>query len=230
MQHSIDLLPESIRARSEAGLRTGRYIAATISVVMLLVVTATHSRIALNQASEQLQRTREQANQVLSVESKAAELRRILDRTEDFIETYERIALPLDVSQVIATIASTLPETVTLDQIDIDAGARVIARTSRSKGEADTKAPAAPRILNGEISGFAASDLQITELVQRLSHMAPFKDVSLDFSRTRLVRERMAREFRVSFRIDLDAVYIDATGSQRQHAAAAGREGDDHVQ
>ena len=29
MQHSIDLLPDSIRARGQAGLRTGRFIASS---------------------------------------------------------------------------------------------------------------------------------------------------------------------------------------------------------
>jgi hypothetical protein len=44
-QHPIDLLPESIYARSLAGLRTGRVITALGMSLAVLVVAATHSRL-----------------------------------------------------------------------------------------------------------------------------------------------------------------------------------------
>ena len=56
----------------------------------------------------------------------------------------------------------------------------------------------------------------------------PFERISLNFSRTMPVRTRNAREFRLSFRIDLEHVYdvIDAPSAETM-AAADGRPNDD---
>jgi hypothetical protein len=56
-QHSIDLLPPSIRARSRAGLRTGRFIIAATASIMIMMVFAVHSMVALATAQEHLFQT-----------------------------------------------------------------------------------------------------------------------------------------------------------------------------
>ncbi|MHC4128286.1 MAG: hypothetical protein ACYSUA_08985, partial [Planctomycetota bacterium] len=52
-----------------------------------------------------------------------------------------------------------------------------------------------------------------------------FSQVSLDFSRTRTVRQRNAREFRISFRADLDVRYevedLDAPHVRRHQEQTA---------
>jgi hypothetical protein len=129
-----------------------------------------------------------------------------LKRAYEYIAVYERIAAPVPISAVVATVINQLPESITLDQFDVDAGARALTRSPRAKGvEAKEEIP--PRVLHGEVSGFAASDQQIAELVSRLADCPLFRDVNLDFSRTRDVNKRDAREFRLSFKIDLDSVY-----------------------
>ena len=113
---------------------------------------------------------------------------------------------PGPISAVRATVINHLPERVTLDQFDIDAGARAMTHSPRATG-VETKEDSPPRGLHGEVSGFASSDQQIAELVSRLTDVPLFRDVNLDFSRTRDVNKRDAREFRLSFKIDLDAIY-----------------------
>ena len=53
-QHSIDLLPEQIRVRSQSRDMAGRYAIAIVAVVALLAIAATHSRVRLGHAQEQL--------------------------------------------------------------------------------------------------------------------------------------------------------------------------------
>lgn len=206
-QHSIDLLPEAIYAQSQAGLRMGRFGAASAVVIVMIVVAATHSRFVLRSAQMDYYNTSAQASQVFETEAKAAERRKILADTRQFMEMYAKVSYPVEMSSVLATVVQKLPASVTLDQVDLNAGIRQTSRVPRSKGVEPKNEPAPPRVLNGEISGFAASDQHIAELVSRLSNTPPFKDVSLDFSRTRDVRGQTAREFRLSFRIDLDASY-----------------------
>lgn len=221
-QHSIDLLPDAIRQRSQAGVRMGQFVVVAVASLAALVIASTHSRLLLRSMQQQYQAATTESNQVFATEARAEELRRVLEETKSFTDLYDRVALPLDVSAVAASIINVLPESVTLDQMDLDAVARVTNRSPRSKG-VESKEPAPPRVLTGEISGFAASDTHIAELVSKLESMPPFRDVNLDFSRTRRVNEIDAREFRLSFKIDLDTPYvaIDRTADAAKAGEAA---------
>ncbi len=211
-QHSVDLLPDSIRLCNQAGMRMGRWLMLMIGTSLLVVALVTHSRIQLQSSHEALVVAESQANQALAVEQRAQDLRSILQAGRDEIEHYQTLAFPLEISTVLSTLINRLPESVSLDRIDFDAGSRCRTRSIRSKGEVDSD-ETIPRVLTGEIAGFAASDLQIAELVAALESTPPFRDVSMDFSRTRAVRSKLAREFRLSFHIDLDVRYTISTVS-----------------
>ncbi len=206
-QHAIDLLPSEIYAQSQVGVRTGRYVVFSIAAVLILAAVTTHARLALSAAEQQLYNTQNEANNVLEIERQAQELRKMRHGLEERIDLYERAALPLEIRRVIATIINDLPVGATLESLDLSAGVQRSTRSPRSKGRDEKAEEQAPRVLVGEISGFAASDQAIAELVAALSDRPPFQRVGLDFSRTREVRGQSAREFRVSFRIDLDAGY-----------------------
>ncbi len=219
IQHSIDLMPAAIRARSQAGLRMGQFVAFAVVTLTGLIVVATHSRMALSTAQDRLFETASQAERVFVTEARAAELKHQRDAINSFTQLYDRLAFPLSIGDVLATLVNTLPESVTLDQIDLSAGARTLGHSARSRGvEKPTEAP--PRILTGEVSGFAANDQHIAELVSMLERTPPFQHVSLDFSRGRRVNDRDAREFRLSFRINLDHQY-DITYLDSRHRRPA---------
>lgn len=214
-QHSIDLLPDLIRARGQASVVVGWYIGAIMAVVVLLGVTATHARFRLSNAREQLDEAEQQASVVIAGEAQAGALRAQVREARQFIDRYEHTALPLTLSQVLATVVNDLPVNVTLDRIDLVAGVRRTSGSARSRGAGDDAGPR-PRVLTGELRGFAATDADIAEIVARMESRALYEHVSLDFSRTRVVRERGAREFRISFRIDLDVSYRIAEAPQLQ--------------
>ena len=205
-QHSIDLMPDDIRARGQAGLRMGQFTAFAVVSMTAVIAVATHSKIALSTAQERLFETAGQAEQVFATEARAAELRHELESIQSYTRVYERLSFPLEVGDVLATVVNMLPESVSLDEIDLDAGERVLGHTARSRG-LDKSDVAPPRMLTGEISGFALNDQDIAELVSMLESSPPFEHVSLDFSRGRRVNDHDAREFRLSFRIGLDDSY-----------------------
>ncbi len=223
MQRPIDLLPDSIRARGQAGVITGRYIVSVVIAVGMLTLSATHSRLILDLARERLTLEEKEANKVLAAEAKGHRLRSQLKEMRDFVVRYEQIALPLDLSRVMATIINLLPESASLDRLDAYAGPSSGGRSSRSRGRGE-EGPR-PRSMTGELSGFARTDLDVAELVTALESLDLFEHVSLDFSRTRTVRGLPAREFRISFRADLDTQY---TVMDWDAAAATGERG--HVE
>jgi len=205
-EQQIDLMPQAIRERSQAGVRAGQYAIGYIVVIVLLVVLTTHARFKQTSAQNQHEVARQNAEFVLDTERKVDELRGKIADLDEFIEQYEAVAHPIGASSVVATVAHVLPESVSLDRIDIGTGAHRAVRTPRSRGPEKSES-AARRWMTVELGGFAASDQDIAELVSRLQNLDGFRDVSLDFSRTRSVHGQSARAFRLSFRIDLDASY-----------------------
>jgi hypothetical protein len=224
-QHPIDLLPASIRARSQAGLRTGRYVASATIAVVLIVVASTHSRLALTRAQAELAVATEEADLVLATEARANEISALIDETHEYIDRYQQLSLPLETSSVLATLVNGMPSGMTLDRIDIDAGARRNNRSARSRGSALLE-ETPPRVLTAELSGFAPDDKDIAEFVSWLDEIEPFRDVSLDFSRTRDVNGHVAREFRLSFAIDLEVPYEVTTVPSAGSADGDDRRGD----
>ena len=212
-QHSIDLLPEQIRVYSQSRVMARRYVIAIVAVVALLAIAATHARVRLGHARQQLSEAQQQAELVVAGEAQVSALRGEFRQRQQFIQRYEHIAVPLEMSQVLATVVNELPVNVTLDYLDLAVGARRSARTARSRSTENENGPL-PRVLSGELRGFAATDADIAEIITRLESRSLFEQVSLDFSRTRSVRDRVAREFRVSFLINLDLPYRIVPASQ----------------
>jgi hypothetical protein len=204
-QRAIDLLPDSIRARGQARQRTGRYVGWSIGALLVLVVLATHARVTARHAGLRLERAEARAARALELEEEAARLQTRLDRAHTQWERYELIALPVDLSRIMATVINRMPDTMSLDDFNVNARRRRSARGARSIGGEGKVVPA--RILTAELAGFAPSDETIAEYVEALSASSFFQDISLDYSRARVVRERPAREFRLSFRVDLDVPF-----------------------
>jgi hypothetical protein len=225
-QHPINLMPASVRARTQAGLRAGRFVAVAAGVLVTLVTVATHSRLAQVRAASALEQTRVEAEEVFAIDATVAELKMGLDRDLHRLGLYRALSFPLPITAVLATAINNLPPSVTLDQIDLTAAARggggagggTVAAATR-RGERPIGGPAAAtareprtesrpaRTLVVEMVGFAATDEDIAELISRLEQTPPFQGVTLDFTRTRKVNQRDAREFRLSFRVDLNARY-----------------------
>jgi len=204
-QRPIDLLPREILERSLARLRATRIISTMVIMTIIGGVLATHARLTTMQMRQRLDTTEQKADRVLDIERRAQRLRdeRAVMRT--MVVSYAEVAHPLNVGDVLATVINELPESATIESIELTAGSQQ-ARTARRRVVQQDDKPA-PRVLIGEIGGFAMNDQQIATFVQSLSNRAPFEHVALDFSRTRVVRGRPARAFRMSFRIDLERRY-----------------------
>ncbi len=204
-QPPIDLMPASIRARSQAGVVIGRYVASLLLALVLLLVPATHSRFLLDAAEKDRAAARECERLVQQAGRRITELRRELESRQHKKDRYEELALPLDVSRVVATLVNEMPESAALDRLDLRVAGRQAAR--RSGRARAREGGAALRLLEGEMGGFASSDREIADFVANLERLALCQQVTLDFTRTRTVNDRPAREFRISFRVDLDRRY-----------------------
>lgn len=209
-QPLIDLMPESVRKQCELGMRTGRIVGSVAAGILIVIVLATQARWTLDREQQRHAKAIEKAAAVHDAQQQANALMKQLSELRAYTDIYDRVALPIKSSAVIATIINQLPPGITLENLDIEAGERRIPRTSRSV-TGDSNQPS--RMLLVVVSGFALTNDDISLLMMRLRNLDGFDGVTLDFNRTRQIREVMAREFRMSFHLDLDRPYqvVDAS-------------------
>jgi len=207
MYRQIDLLPESIRQRTNKGVRTGRLIASVAIGSVVLAALSVHARYDRDVQQTIYDRATTEANAVISMEQRIDGLRADLAELESAYERYHAIVPSLDLSELTATLVNHLPGSAVLDRLDLNTtGRRGGSRTARDRGSASSGDRAA-RQMTVELMGFAPDDRVIAQYVGTLDRLGIFDHVTLDFSRTRIVRERPAREFRISIRLDLDRRY-----------------------
>jgi len=183
----MNLLPDQYIERSKNKARSNRVAVAIILTLCVIAVFATHSRLALNSSVKFLVTTQARANSALELEVDATSLEVKKARLESFITRYKNEETVFPMSDLVATIANMLPDEMTLEELSFD-----IIQTESGNG------------ISGRLSGFAESDDRIASFVSSLQRTEPFGSVSMDFSRSRIVRDQRARGFRISFRIDLD--------------------------
>jgi len=202
-QHAIDLLPEAFRSRMRQTARVARVATAATLAAALSAAAITHARVSLGNARAEYLGEQARSEEVLAIDARVAALQRSIAEVQAFAERYRLVAPVVEVGDVIATLVNRLPEGSTIDRIDIEHGA---LRTVRPARERETLAPGSrvPRRIQAELAGFAPSDRAVAEYVATLQATSPFRNVSLDYSRTREIRGRIAREFRLSLQIDLE--------------------------
>ena len=184
----MNLLPDQYIERSKNKARSNRVAVAIIITLCAVAAVATHSRLSMNAAVEHLIVMQTRANSALELEIDASSLELKKARLESFIDRYDKEKITFAMGDIVSTITNMLPESMTLEDISLD-----IVQTEDGKG------------ISGRLAGFAVTDEMIASLVSTLQTQAPFGSVSMDYSKSRTVRGMRAREFRVSFLIDLES-------------------------
>ena len=142
------------------------------------------------------------ANSAVELEVDASSLELKKQKLESFVKRYDNENAVFPMGDLVATIANMIPDEMTLEELSLD-----IIQTEAGNG------------ISGRLAGFAESDERIASFVFSLQQTDPFGAVSMDFSRSRTIREKRARGFRISFYIDLDKSWdlsktIVATGGE----------------
>ncbi|MCA9293385.1 MAG: PilN domain-containing protein [Phycisphaerales bacterium] len=199
MNAYIDLMPTKCRAalqrRARVRMWVGAY-ASTAAILISLYAAFTAGRQA------QLRELADLNNQVELNWSRDHEVQTLMtdiETLENDIRRYDRLAWPLQISDVLQCVAGLTPAEVTLTSLAV---VPKTERARRSKTDADDRA-----WLAIELEGVAARDGVVAELVRSLEGRALFKTVSLDYARPADVDGVDARRFRVTGLIDLKASY-----------------------
>jgi len=207
----IDLMPASIRQRTQAGARTRRFAAACAVIALCAGGAASWASLRLDGIEVQLSQAQTLASRALELEQQATQCNVTASTIELAVAEYHEVSFPVSVSSLVAALAETLPDGVTLESLTLS----LDERQSQSSDAART------RVLRGGLSGFAASDEDVALLSRRLTGRAPFTSVRLEYSRSRVVHDHQARGFAVSFEIDLQKTYVVVGPEARAESAVA---------
>ncbi len=201
MNANIDLMPAKCRAvlqrRARVRIWVGVY---TSSAALLISAFATFT--AGRQA--QLRELTELNNLVELNWSRDHEVQGLMDTLETLegdIKRYNRLAWPLQVSDVLQCVSSMVPDAATLTSL------AVVPQLNHSRrGQGGTTSE--PReLLALEIEGVASRDTVVAQLVKKIESDTLFQSVTLDFARPTEIDGIEARRFRITATIDLNATY-----------------------
>lgn len=136
-----------------------------------------------------------------------------------FLGVYERLALPLEQSDLLASITHLLPERTSLSMVRLevregapatpkDAAGAKAAPAKRPNGPAQPAPTRPARWMEVTIRGYAASNSELYELERRLSGTAPFESVTVGENRPIDVPGAKLQEFAITCRVALDVRYV----------------------
>ncbi len=197
----MDLRPATVRARTRES-RERRLVARCAGIAgCVLVVAWTVGALRLGTARRVHADMVERAEYTMAIESELATAVGELDRLGSDLAAWRRVSIPFAAGDLIAAIVADLPESASLERLELDADS-LVATPLRTPRRDEARADA--RRIDGEIEGFATSDESVAAFVDAIRRRPFFEDVRVESTRHREVAGHAARAFRIAFEVDLD--------------------------
>jgi hypothetical protein len=198
---SMDLRPESVRRRVESAREKTHLRNMSVVAAVMLTVAWSTGVWRLSDARAEHTLATAQAEETIRVEQELARITLQFDEAGRALSAWRRCSIPFGASSIVASIVNDLPESGTIERIELDAGSLVSTpvRGARSRSEKPNS-----RRITAEIEGFTASDDDVALFVEALRRRPMLRDVRVETTRHRTVGEETARAFRIAFDIDLE--------------------------
>lgn len=218
---TVNLLPQWYlqQQRQKTHLRVHVAAMLLMGVGMAGLTYASRERIASLQNSEA-----DLAHQVVKVGNPRAELtakEAELKRLENLQLAYRELGNTIPMSAVIQQVQNDMTVGMALSRVSID------VRSEPIKGAGmvgDPKHP--PRnhdVVKLIVVGIAPNDVQIAQLIGKISSNPLFTDVSLNYTRTELLNgDRSIRRFEIQMQMDLDRLPSQDPDAPSNALAAGG--------
>lgn len=139
-----------------------------------------------------------------------------------YLGVYDRLALPIEQSDIVATITNLMPERTSLSMLrmevkeaasgksaDASAGAPTNAKPATASAAVGNVRPTATsRWMEVTIRGYAADNADLYEFERKLNNTKPFTAVTVSENKPTDIARGRIQEFAVNCRIDLDIQYV----------------------
>ncbi len=222
----IDFLPPDLRRRSV--LRVSRRRSGLLLALMAVMVVgvAAHSWNAYRTAEADRSASQDFATSSTKVDDVIDKLAADQQAITRFLSVYDQIALPLDTSDLVATLTHILPEKMSLAMIRLEVQsespsakdkesaksapkpAAKGAKTAKGAKPVEAAPPRPRKWIYATIRGYAASNNDLIDFERKLSRTSPLEGVTVTENKpTEVPPGLQLQEFAITCRIPLDARY-----------------------
>ncbi len=215
----FNLLPSRVRDRIASRHMNTRLVRWAVCVAACMGASVAVTAWRARAAESRLASLRDEASAIVLLEEELRTLEANIEATNAQIALQRSVASPIEASRLVHAIAELVPQDAILEHLALR-GENLSGeeRSKRRRGEA-----AASRAYQCEVTGVAVDDATIATFVEGLAAREPFIAVNLESSSNRAFQGVEAREFRITFRVDLDEHWTVRTGAM--HAQAETEEG-----
>lgn len=223
MNQAINLMPASYRQRLSDHRVRRRFVIHFLIMVIFMVAITLNGRSQYDRSLLDIKHLAHAVQLVEERRARAVEVNGDADLVLAEIVEYQRLALAVQISEVLATLGDLLPDDIVIRDLDLRVTEKKESKTvieklkeqaqrSRRRSLQDGSPQREKHcILAAEIKGMALSDVDIAALLGRLEAHPLFAQVQWDYARSSNYQGTHVREFRVSFEIDLRNRYQPMT-------------------
>jgi len=216
MTQLINLMPKEYRQKLGDHRVRRSFLMQTVAALLCVAAFGVYEQHVLTIRESEVNQALKKMSVLADAEKKLAVLDSQKHQVLDEIIQYEHTALPIDLSRVIGTVSDLIPDETSINamriwvervQVSQSEMERMQKRVSKAR-RGITQDSETQRILMSELTGVAASDLQVSVLLENLERHPLFQHVQLDYSKASILNKTEVREFRVVFEVDLEHRYL----------------------
>ncbi len=216
MSRNINLMPPAYRERLGTSRLRQRFTTYGLVAAVAIGALVIHSRAGVGRMKAQARDLTARVAELEAVRAESLELNRKADALARNLSDYYRLALPINVTEVLGLLSQNMPEGLYVTELIMGVGQRAESmsameelrqRVNRSKSR-KTEDRRQVRYLSVDITGVGQDGVKVAEFVGRLESQPAFGRVQLDYDRTKSIDESAVREFRVRFEVDLECRYL----------------------
>jgi hypothetical protein len=217
----VDFLPRELRRRGVIATSRRRSMLLLGLLGAMVVGVASHSWNRFHEAEAR-------RGVSLALTTNATKVDDVIDRLAGeqrelhrYLSVYDRLALPIEQSDIVATITNLMPERTSLSMlrmevkeaasvksIEVGSGAPANAKPTAAVGVGNARTTAPSRWMEITIRGYAADNADLYEFERKLTNTKPFAAVTVSENKPTDIARGRIQEFAVNCRVDLDAQYV----------------------
>ncbi len=227
MSRMINLMPSTYRDRLGTARIRQRYLGYGLAVAVLVAVLTIHSRYGVSKMLALANNLTARVSELEAVRAETLEVTRKADALAANLADYYRLALPIEVTEVLGLISQKMPEGLYVTEMNLGVSQRnesvsameeLRQRVNQSKGRKNEERRVV-RYLAVDLTGLGEDGVQVAGFIGQLESHPAFGRVQLDFDRTKTVAGADLREFRVRFEVNLENRFLPGADPSHQGAS-----------
>lgn len=228
----VDFLPRDVRRRGVLATSRRRSMLLLGLLGAVVVGVACHSWNRFHEAEAR-------RGVSLALTTNATKVDDVIDRLAGeqrelhrYLSVYDRLALPVEQSDIVATITNLMPDRTSLSMLRMEVkesdagkgpdGAAKAKPVAAPSSAGNVRNPAPSRWMEITIRGYAQDNADLYEFERKLANTKPFSAVTVSENKPTDIARGRIQEFAVNCRIDLDVQYVRPGGSPVASVAKGG--------